>query len=182
MRKLVLTAHVTSSLGWLGAVAVFLALAIVALTSDNASTVRGAYLAMEPAARLTLVPLSLLALLTGVIQSLGTSWGLLRHYWVIFKLLINVIASIYLLLYLPSFEQFAATAADDSADLDSVRNISPALHAVLALLLLLVAAVLAVYKPRGVTPYGERRRLERRQQRTEPRARTATTPSARRAE
>jgi hypothetical protein len=38
-----------------------------------------------------------------------------------------------------------------------VRNASPLLHAVAALLLLLVATTLAVYKPRGMTPYGRRR-------------------------
>ena len=51
----------------------------------------------------------------------------------------------------------AAVAADPNAHLDAVRNPSPTLHAVLALLILLVATVLAVYKPRGVTPYGQRK-------------------------
>src|SRR5215218_6585420 len=46
LRKFVLTAHVTSSVGWLGAVTVFLALAVAGLTSQDAQTVRAAYLAM----------------------------------------------------------------------------------------------------------------------------------------
>lgn len=50
LRKSVLTAHVTSSVDWLGAVAVALALAIVGLTSQDAQTVRAAYLVMEPVA------------------------------------------------------------------------------------------------------------------------------------
>ena len=44
LRKLMLTAHVTSSVGWLGAVAVSFALAVAGLTSQDAQTVRGAYL------------------------------------------------------------------------------------------------------------------------------------------
>jgi hypothetical protein len=56
----------------------------------------------------------------------------------------------------------AGVAADPSADLALVQNASPMLHAVLALLVLLVAAVLAVYKPRGVTPYGRRKQHEER--------------------
>jgi uncharacterized membrane protein len=163
--KLVLTAHVTCSVGWLGAVVCFLALAVVGLTSQDAATVRGAYLVMEPAARIVLVPLALASLLTGVIQSLGSAWGLLRHYWVLFKLLINLVATLILLTYLETFRALAEVAADPGAELRVVRNPSPALHAALALLLLLVATVLAVYKPRGMTRYGQRKQREQRERR-----------------
>jgi hypothetical protein len=156
LRKLALTAHVTSSLGWLGAVAAFLALAVVGLTSRDAQTVRGAYLVMEPAAWLVLVPLAFASLITGLVMSLGTTWGLFRHYWVVFKLLINVFATVILLIYMGTFRYMAGVAAAPSSDLALVRNPSPAVHAALALLVLLVATVLAVYKPRGVTPYGRR--------------------------
>ena len=89
VRKFALTAHVTSSVGWLGAVAAFLALAVVGLTSQDAQTVRATYLVMEPAGWVVLVPLAFASLLTGLVQSLGTTWGLSRHYWVLFKLLIK---------------------------------------------------------------------------------------------
>jgi hypothetical protein len=155
--KLLLTAHVTTSVGWLGAVGVFLALAAIGQTSQDPATVRGAYLVMEPAAWYVLVPLAGASLLTGLVQSLVTSWGLLRHYWVLFKLLITVVATLVLLLYLGTFRYLAGTAADPNADLDAVRNASPTLHGALALIVLLTATVLAVYKPRGQTPYGQRR-------------------------
>lgn len=163
LRKLALTAHVTSSVGWLGAVACFLALAVVGLTGRDAQTVRGAYLVMEPAARLVLVPLAFASLLTGLVSSLGTAWGLFRHYWVVFKLLINVFATIVLLIYMETFRFMAGVAADPSTDLGEVRSASPVLHAALALLLLLVATVLGVYKPRGLTRYGWRKQQEQRQ-------------------
>jgi hypothetical protein len=162
LRKLALTAHVTITVGWLGAVVVFLALAVVGLTSQDAQTVRGAYLVMEPAARLVLVPLAVASLLTGIVQSLGTEWGLFRHYWILFKLLIGVFATIVLLMYMETFRFMAGVAADPSVDLGMVRNPSPRLHAVLALLALLVATVLAVYKPRGMTPYGRRKQHPQR--------------------
>jgi hypothetical protein len=73
---------------------------------------------------------------------------------VVFKLPISVFATIVLLIYMATFRLMAAVAADPHVDLAIVRNASPMLHAVLALLLLLVATVLAVYKPRGMTPYG----------------------------
>jgi len=157
VRKFALTAHVTSSVGWIGAVIVFLALAVIGLTSQDAQTARGAYLVMEPAAWYVLVPLALASLVTGLIQSLGTTWGLFSHYWVLFKLLINMLATLILLIYTQTLSHLAGVAADPTADLGVVRSSSPSLHAVLALLLLLVATVLAVYKPRGLTPYGQRR-------------------------
>jgi hypothetical protein len=157
LRKLALTAHVVSSVGWLGAIAGFLALAVVGLTSDDAQTVRGAYLVMEPAAWFILVPLALASLVTGLVQSLVTPWGLFRHYWVLFKLLINVLATVVLLTYMATFDAMAGVAADPTADLSVVRNASPVLHAAAALVLLLLATTLAVYKPRGLTPYGRRK-------------------------
>ena len=162
LRKVALTAHVTSSVGWLGAVVVFLALAVVGLTSQDAQTVRGAYLVMEPAARFVLIPLAFASLLTGLVQSLGTAWGLFRHYWVLFKLLLTVFATIVLLMYMETFRFMAGMAADPSADLSAIRSTSPGLHATLALLVLLVATVLAVYKPRGMTAYGRRKQHEQR--------------------
>ena len=156
LRKLALTAHVASSVGWLGAVAAFLAQSLIGLTSDDAETARSAYVVMEPAAWLVLVPLAFAALVTGIVQSLSTQWGLVRHYWVVFKLLITIVATLILLMYTQTLSSIARTAAA-SADLAEVRNPSPTLHAGGALVLLLVATALAVYKPRGRTPYGWRK-------------------------
>ncbi len=165
LRKFALTAHVTSSVGWLGAVAAFLALAVAGLTSQDAQMVRAAYLAMELTGWFVLVPLSLASLLTGLVQSLGTTWGLFRHYWVLAKLLITVLATIVLLIYMQTQFYLAGVAAETTlsgGDLSGLRDPSPVLHAVLALLLLLVATVLAVYKPRGMTRYGQRKQREQR--------------------
>jgi uncharacterized membrane protein len=167
-RRLVLTAHVVCSVGWLGAVTAFLAVALVGVMSQDDETVRGAYLVMEPVAWFVLVPLAFASLLTGLVQALGTTWGLFRHYWVLFKLLINAVATIVLLTYMETFRVMADVAADTSAELEMVRNASPVLHAGAALLLLLAATALAVYKPRGMTRYGRRRQYDQRTVLTEP--------------
>jgi hypothetical protein len=156
LRKFVLTAHITASVGWLGAILGFLALAVAGMTSPEVQTVRATYLTMELLAWYALVPLSLASLLTGILQSLGTKWGLFRHYWVLFKLLINIIATIVLLLYMQTLSYLADMVAGTTLPADALR-LSPVLHASAALLLLLVATVLSVYKPRGLTPYGWRK-------------------------
>lgn len=165
LRKFTLTAHLTSSVGWLGAVAAVLVLAVTGLTSPDAQKVRAAYLAMEVTGWFVLVPLALASLLTGLVQSLGTTWGLFRHYWVLVKLLITVLATIVLLLYTQTLSYLAGVAAGtifSNDDLGVLRTPSVVLHAGAALLLLLVATVLAVYKPRGRTRYGWRKQHEQR--------------------
>jgi hypothetical protein len=154
LRRFVFTTHVTSSVGWVGAVLVFLALSLIGLTSPNEATVRGAYLVMAPAAWFVLVPLAHASLLTGVAISLGTPWGLFRHYWVVAKLVITLVATVVLVIYMDTFRQIAGTAADPVIELELVRNPSPLVHAILALFLLLVATALSIYKPFGMTTYG----------------------------
>jgi len=100
LRRFTFAAHVTSSVGWLGAVMVFIALAGVGLISRDEVTVRGAYLVMAPAAWFVLVPLAHASFVSGVTLSLGTAWGLFRHYWVVFKLLITVFSTVILLVYM----------------------------------------------------------------------------------
>ena len=156
VRRLVFTTHVTSSVGWTGAVLVFLALAIIGLTSQDAPTVRGVYLVMAPAAWFVLVPLAHASLLSGVAISLGTPWGLFRHYWVVSKLLITLFATMIPLIYMGTFRQMAGVAADPVVELGLLRNPSPIVHSILALVLLLLATVLGVYKPFGMTAYGKR--------------------------
>ena len=165
VRKLALTAHVTASVGWLGAVTGFLALAVVGLLSENAQTVRAAYVAMGVTGSLVIVPLSFASLLTGLVESLGTKWGLFRHYWVVAKLLINIFANVVLLMYMPTLTYLAREASGarfSSADLGALRDPSPVVHSSVALILLLLATVLGVYKPRGMTRYGWRKSREQR--------------------
>ena len=160
LRKLALTAHVASSVGWLGAIVVFLVLAIVGLTSQDAPLVRGVYLAAEPITWVAILPLALASLLTGLVQGFGTTWGLLRHYWVVFKLIITVVATAVLVMYTETVGYFAALAADPNADLAGLRAPTFVLHSGAALVLLVAATVLAVYKPPGRTAYGRRKQAK----------------------
>jgi hypothetical protein len=162
VRKFALTAHVICSVGWLGAVAGFLALAIAGLTSQDALTVRAVYLTMEVITWFVIVPLSFASLLTGLAQALGTSWGLFRHYWVLAKLLINVLATVLLLVHTMPIGELASIARETTLSGAAIGRLQIQLvfDAGLALLALLVATALGVYKPRGLTPYGRRKQQE----------------------
>jgi hypothetical protein len=165
LRRFTFTTHVTSSLGWAGAVLVFLAVAVIGFASDDPVKVRGAYLLMAPAAWFVLVPLAHASLFSGIVLSLGTTWGLFRYYWVVAKLGMTMFATVMLLIYMGTFRQMAGVAADPVMELATVRNASPIVHAILALVLLVAATVLGVYKPFGLTAYGERRPEEQRRPR-----------------
>ncbi|HZG65578.1 MAG TPA: hypothetical protein VEZ12_02485, partial [Herpetosiphonaceae bacterium] len=88
LRKFALTAHLTVSVGWIGAVVAYLVLGVSAVTSQDAPTVRAAWIAMELTGWYAIVPLALAALLTGIVMSLGTPWGVFRHYWVLITLVL----------------------------------------------------------------------------------------------
>ena len=165
VHKCALTAHVTSSVGWLGAVAGFLVLAIAGLTSHDLQRVRAAYLAMELIAWFVIVPLSLASPLTGLVMSLGTVWGLFRHYWVLIKFLITIPATILLLVHLRPVGHLARVVAERTlsrGDLGGLR-IQLVADAGAALLVLFVATTLSIYKPRGLTKYGARKQHEQSQ-------------------
>ena len=160
LRKFALTAHVTSSIGWLGTVASFQALAIAAVTSREPESVRGFYLAMELIGWYVIVPFCLASLVTGLVVSLGTPWGLFRHYWVLVKFLITVVSALILFGFTQTLGSLADLAADATLSVNELRNLkqSPVLHSGGGLLAILVATILAVYKPWGLTPHGRRKR------------------------
>jgi hypothetical protein len=168
-RKLVLSVHLISSLGWIGAVIAYVALGIQAVVNRDPATVRGAWMAMDLVGWFVIVPLALSALVTGVVISLGTPWGLFRHYWVLISLALTLLAMAVLILHMPSVSATAALArVADSSQLGQLGGDLG--HAIGGLLVLLMVTVLNVYKPQGLTPYGWRKQQEAR-------ARAAEYPS-----
>jgi hypothetical protein len=171
LRKFTLTAHITASVGWLGAVASFLALALVGLTGKDAQMLRTVYLAMELTAWYVIVPLAFASLITGLVQSLGTTWGLFRHYWIIAKFLITIVATILLLVHTKPIAILADAAREATLAIGNYRGLQVQLvgDAIAAIVLLLVATTLSVYKPWGMTKY-ERKQQERSKPQVEPSA------------
>ena len=162
IRKLALTVHITASVGWLGALGVFFAHALAMLVSEDQQVARASSLAMGLTAWLVILPLSMATVVTGLVQALGTAWGLVRHYWVLFKLVLTAIATGVLLLKMGPITllaEAASTAAFARGDLLGLRQ-SLAFHAAGGLVVLLAALVLAVYKPAGLTVYGARKQGE----------------------
>jgi hypothetical protein len=164
-RKVVLVAHITTSVGWLGAVVAYVALDVAALRSRYADTVRAAWVARELIVWYVIVPLALASVVIGVVNALGTPWGLLRHYWVVMKLLLTLVATSILLQEAQSVRAMAAVSA---ASAEPRRG--SLLHSVGGLVVLLIVTTLSVVKPRGLTCYGWRKQQRQRESRHEQRA------------
>jgi hypothetical protein len=75
----------------------------------------------------------------------------------VFKLVINGVCVAVLLMYAQSIDRYAdrSRGALSAADLDYLRDPTHVLHSSVAAGLLLVATVLAVVKPRGLTKAGK---------------------------
>lgn len=156
VRRAALFAHVIVSIGWIGAILAYLAFAAVAVRGRDPELMRAAYLVMDPVQRWALLPLAGGAMLTGLVMSLGSSWGLIRHWWVIFKLLLTTFAAVVLVLNTTGRVATLTEAARRPGQLGSEGLNAQINHATIGLVILLVVAALGVYKPRGATGYGWR--------------------------
>ena len=153
-RRLILLVHVVTSVGFLGAVAGFLALALVGLTTTDPVTTRAVYIANGIITSEVIVPLAWASLLIGILQSLGKPWGLFRYYWVIIKLVLTIIATAVLMLQTQTIGMAAQMALQGDIATVSTTRFGMVLHGAGGLLVLLVLTLLSVYKPRGLTPVG----------------------------
>jgi hypothetical protein len=163
VRKLALAIHLTTSVGWIGAVAGYLALDVTVTTSGDPSVVRAAWVAMGLIASRVIVPLAIASLLTGLVMALGTKWGLFRHWWVLISFLLTVGATGVLLSETRVIAASASVAADPTSTTDQLLALPSTLpHSVGGLVVLLAVQVLNIYKPQGLTPYGWRKLQEER--------------------
>lgn len=161
LRKFALAVHLTVSIGWLGAVAGYIALDVTTVVAQDAPTLRAAYLGMKTVAAYSIVPLAVASLLSGIFVSVGTKWGLFRHYWVVISFVVTVVAVLVLLVEMRTINALASLAADPGASTGYLRALpSTLVHSVGGTVTLLVILVLNIYKPAGLTRYGWRKQQE----------------------
>ena len=145
LRKAIVTAHVVSSVGWLGAVCAYASLDVAAVTSPDIQLVRGAYVAMELIAYSAIVPLALVTVVVGLVTACSTPWGVFRHYWVIVKLLLTLVAAAVLLVETQTISALAA-AAVSAIDPRELPGTLP--HSIGGVVVLLMVTVLSIFKPK----------------------------------
>lgn len=160
LRRLARAVHVSTSVALAGAVLAFLVLALSGWSHGEDEVARAMYVAMNQAAWLAVLPLAIGALATGLVESLGTAWGLFRHYWVVAKLVLTVATIAVLAAQLSGLGHLSAMARAEAsmmADMDMLR-MSAVIHAAGGLVAVLGIVTLSIYKPGGLTAYGRRHR------------------------
>lgn len=161
LRRTVLIFHIVVSVGWMGAVAAFIVLDVATVASEDEAILRAAYIGMDLITKWAIVPLAFAAFGSGVVISLGTKWGLFRHWWVVVTLLLTVVSTIVLLVQLPIISHRADAASDPATTVEALRGHGNLLlHSIGGFLVLLVVAVLNIVKPRGLTRYGWRKQKD----------------------
>jgi hypothetical protein len=161
LRKLTLAVHLAFSVGWLGAAMSYLGLGIATGRSSDGETVRAGWIAMELTGWYIIVPLAIGSLVTGSAIALGTRWGLFRHYWVTISLALTLFATIVLVLHMPTVSAQADWAREaTAAELGELGG--DVLHPAIGLAVLVFVLGLNVFKPRGMTRYGQRKQYEER--------------------
>jgi hypothetical protein len=163
VRKLALAIHLSCSVGWLGAVVAYLALDVTVASSQDPSLVRASWVSMGLIVSWAIVPLAIASLLTGLVMSVGTKWGLFRHWWVLISLVLTIVAALVLLSEAGVVTRVAAIAADPTTSDGDLLALPPTLlHSAGGSVVLVVVQFLNVFKPQGVTPYGWRKQQEER--------------------
>lgn len=143
-RKAMLTIHLVSSVGLLGADCAVLALAVTGWLGADPVTV---YPAAHLLGSVLILPFALAALVTGVLLGLLTRWGLFRHWWVVISLVFTVAGTVLAILVLvPSLDAAATTAAAGQVPADRLGIVKDSSAAASVLIL---TTVLSVFKPLG---------------------------------
>jgi hypothetical protein len=158
-RKAVLVIHIVAAGVWIG---VDVIVAVLVLVGRFGGTVELRSLAYQSLATFVVWPMltaGLLSLATGLLLGIGTTWGLLRYWWVTVKLVLNIVLCTLILLVLqPGMDDVAGYGRDlltGTADQSTVSTLffPPAV----SLTTLVFATVLAVFKPWGRTRSGRRK-------------------------
>ncbi|MER6992594.1 hypothetical protein ABT337_21595 [Saccharopolyspora hirsuta] len=150
-RKAFLAVHLLSAAAWFGIDLALGTLVVTALVTDSPQTAGAALQAVGIFAVWPMFGTSLVCLASGAVLGLGTKYGLLRYWWVVVKLAINVLFSVLILAALRPGINEAADIGTRLAAGDTTAEIPANLLAPVAVAptLLITAYLLSVFKPWG---------------------------------
>ena len=147
-RKAVLVLHIASVGSWLGIDVVMAVLVFTAIGTDDLGTKALSFRALELVAVWPMTISGLTCLVTGVVLALGSKYGLVRYWWVVVKLALNLLLSMLVLVALrPGVNDMAEQARNQDPALNPGDLVFPP---IVSPTLLMVAVVLSVFKPWGL--------------------------------
>jgi hypothetical protein len=150
-RKGLLVVHIASAGAWLGIDVVMAVIIFTAFRGDDATRAL-CYQALELFAGWPLVVVGLACLASGVVLGLGTPFGLVRYWWVVIKLAINVVfVALVPIALRPEVIEKAEQGRQFLAGLPATLTLGDLVYPpIVSPAGLIVAMVLAVFKPWGL--------------------------------
>ena len=162
-RKAVLTLHIVSAGAWIGVDVVVACLVLIGRTGDDRGTRALAYQALAEFVVAPMLLAALICLVTGVLLGVATKWGLVRYWWVLVKLVMNIVLCALILLVLrPGMGEVRAHGEALATGLPAAGDVSSLVYPpTVSLTALTIAVLLSVYKPWGRIAARRSRRTER---------------------
>lgn len=156
-RQLLVFLHVAVSVGWMGAGAANVVLAMTAGYTATDDVRRVCYFLMDQVDVFVIIPLAFAALVSGLLLCWVTPWGLARYWWVLVKLVLTVVVIVYSTFGVGVWveESIDATAAGAGESAVAGRLAYGAAVNIVAFLFMTWASVA---KPWGTTPWTTLRR------------------------
>jgi uncharacterized membrane protein len=146
IRKAALVVHIVAAGAWIGIDVILAVLVFTALLTTDPGTAALCYQVM-PLLIWPITTAALTCLVSGVVLGLGTHHGLVRYWWVAVKLVLNLVLIVVLLRPgLQEAAEYGRRLGDETATVDLNTLIFPPIVSSTALV---VATILAVYKPWG---------------------------------
>ncbi len=151
MRQVLVFVHVAVSVGWMGAGAANVVLAMTAGYTGDRDVRRIAYLMIDRVDEFVVIPAAFATLVGGVVLCLATKWGLVRYWWVAAKLSLTVGVILYSTFGLGVWVEESVVAAGRGVESPVAGPL--AYGAALNIAAFLFMTWLSVAKPWGKTPW-----------------------------
>lgn len=148
LRKFILTIHVGTSVGWLGAAIAMFVLTISAIVTHDPELRHAAYTFMHIYDLAIMIPLGYLSFITGILLSLGTNWRLFKYYWIVIKLILTTLVLIFAGVFTQTWVREAINATTNGGD-SGVLGVHLLVNAIAFSIVFWSTTALSTYKPWG---------------------------------
>jgi uncharacterized membrane protein len=161
--------HIVTGVSWMGTDIALAILVFGALCLDDAERIAANYLAVSYIGVIAVPVLAIAMTVSGIILSIGSGLGLLKHWWVLVKLVISLVLRVLVyaallpeLRTLPDMVEMGASADEARGQLGPTTT-ELLFPPIVSFTMMAVASLLSIFKPWGKTPWtaSSRRRTTR---------------------
>jgi hypothetical protein len=154
-RRWLLTIHLLFSAIMFGVAVAFLILSIAAANTSDEGVLKACYTSMHVLAKTSVKVSTIGTLVTGILLSVLTQWGLFKYYWIIAKEVLTVLSIVLgpIGMYFWTLKAVTLTTAEGLNALHDqafiVNNVQLWIGIILQIISLIAMFIISVFKPWG---------------------------------